>query len=166
VTSFHLAALFGQNNYLIGRGWIWQLLTALFIHLNILHLLGNMLFLLIYGVRTEEILSKSRYVLVYFGSGLAGNLLSLGLGPSSISAGASGAIFGLFGASVVYLGKSLGQSIKAALIYSFYLFMLTLGANVNFLAHFGGLAFGLVIGYWFARIDRRKAGALMMDEDA
>lgn len=129
--------------------------TSLFVHANLLHILGNMFFLLVYGMRTEDLFSDRQYLTIYFASGLVGNGLSLLMGPNVVSVGASGAIFGLFGASVIYMRRSVGQSIAGALMYAFYLFAINIGAGVNLLAHFGGLATGLVIGYWLAQGRRR-----------
>ncbi len=147
-TSDGLLWLYGQANWLVMRGWYWQLFTAMFVHANLLHLLGNMFFLLIFGLRAEELFSLPEYLAIYFLSGLAGNLLTLLLGPYTVSAGASGAIFGVFGACTVYLGHTIGKSIISALLYSFFLLMIfSASPNVNFLAHFGGLAAGLLMGY-------------------
>jgi len=52
---------------------------------------------------------------------------------------------------VIYMGKTLGQSIMGALVYSFFLLILSTGRNVNLFAHFGGLAAGLIIGYSLAK---------------
>jgi rhomboid protease GluP len=142
---------YGQVNYLVMYyGCYWQLFTAMFVHVNIMHLLGNMFFLLIFGFRAEELFAIQEYLLIYFLSGLVGNLLTLLLGPSVVSAGASGAIFGLFGACIVYFRRAIGQSIIGALMYAFFLLMIGSGSNVNYLAHLGGLAVGLLIGYGLA----------------
>lgn len=147
---------YGQVNLLVMNGWYWQLFTAMFIHVNIIHLLGNMFFLLIFGLRAEDMFNIQEYLAIYFLSGLAGNLLSLAFGPYSapgvlfVSAGASGAIFGVFGACTIYLRRAVGQSIMTALMYAFFLFMINIGPGVNFLAHLGGLVVGLLIGYILA----------------
>jgi rhomboid protease GluP len=154
----------GQVNYLVlYYGWYWQLFTAMFVHVDIIHLFGNMLFLLIFGLRAEEMFNIQEYLLIYFLSGLAGNLLSLAFGPYSapgvpfVSAGASGAIFGVFGACIIYIRRAIGQSIITALMYAFFLFMINTGSGVNFLAHLGGLAVGLLIGYALAATRRFRA---------
>ena len=151
VTSPHILAIFGQFNLVVMRGGYWQLFTSLFVHANLIHLLFNMLFLFIFGVRAEELFGGVKCLLIYLFSGLAGNLLTLLLGPNTISAGASGAIFGLFGACIIYLGKTRGRSVIAALVYSVYLLMISASANVNVLAHLGGLLTGLLIGYTLVR---------------
>lgn len=153
-TSNNVTVFWGQYNFLVFSGAYWQLFTSMFIHASIFHLVGNMLFLLIFGLRGEEIFSLPEYLLIYLGGGLMGNLLSLVFGPNFLSVGASGAIFAMFGACVIYDRRSVRQSIMGALVYAFFLFFINIGANVNILAHLGGLAFGLIVGYIIA--SRRK----------
>jgi len=156
-TSDVAIELYGQVNYLvIHYGWYWQLFTAMFIHVNIIHLLGNMLFLLIFGLRAEELFSLKEYLLIYFLSGLTGNLLTLLFGFDMISAGASGAIFGMFGACTIYFRRAIGQSIMSALLYAFFLLMISSGPSVNIFAHLGGLVVGLLIGYVLAATRKPK----------
>ncbi|MGQ9506857.1 MAG: rhomboid family intramembrane serine protease [Candidatus Bathycorpusculaceae bacterium] len=149
-------SIYGQFNLQVFRGAYWQLFSSMFVHVSVMHILGNMFFLLIFGLRAEEIFSIGEYCLIYFLSGLAGNLLTLLFGPYMISAGASGAIFGLFGACTIYFRRAIGQSIMSALVYAFFLLMLSASPNVNFLAHFGGLAMGLLMGYWLAITRKTK----------
>jgi len=150
-TDYEVLLQWGQFNSFVMKGWYWQLLTSMFIHLNLIHLFLNMLFLLIFGFRAEELFSTEEYFSIYFLSGLSGNLLTLLMPPNTVSAGASGAIFGIFGACTIYLRKTFGQSIMGALMYSFFLLMMTAGRGVNLLAHFGGLVAGLMIGYVLAK---------------
>lgn len=147
VMDYKVLKLLGQYNLAVLNGWYRQLFTSMFIHVNLVHLMGNMLFLLIYGSRGEEFFSKIEFLTIYFLSGFAGNILSLLGGPHMVSAGASGALFGLFGANVIYAHSSMKESIVSALIYSLFMFIFTMGANVNLFAHFGGLIVGLLIGY-------------------
>jgi rhomboid protease GluP len=155
-TSSDMIYLYGQvNGLVLYYGWYQQLFTAMFVHANIAHLAGNMLFLLIFGLRGEEMFSLPEYLLVYFLGGLAGNILSLWLLPLNVpSVGASGAIFALFGAVAVYARRSISQSILGVLIYAFFLFFISSGPGVNIFAHLGGLVAGLLIGYALAT--RRK----------
>jgi len=157
-TNYNLILLYCQVNLFVINGWYWQLFTSMFIHVSIIHLLGNMLFLLIFGLRAEEVFDIQEYFLIYLLSGLAGNLLSLLLGPSALpSAGASGAIFGMFGACVIYFRRAFGQSIVTALLYAFFLLIINSGPGVNVLAHLGGLVVGLLIGYGIAMNRRARA---------
>jgi len=156
-TNDNMIVLYGQVNGLVLSGQYWQLLTSMFVHANIAHLAGNMLFLLIFGLRGEEMFSLPEYLLVYLLGGLTGNLLSLVFLPLWVpSVGASGAIFAMFGACTVYARRTVSQSIIGALIYAFFLLFLSSGPNVNNLAHIGGLVTGLLIGYLLAR--KRKPG--------
>jgi rhomboid protease GluP len=142
--------MWGQYNALVFQGAYYQLFTSLFVHASIAHIVGNMLFLFIFGLRAEEMFSLPEYIGVYLLGGLTGNLLSLSFGPYFLSVGASGAIFALFGAVVIYARRSVRQSILGALVFAVFLFIINSGEGVNLLAHLGGLGFGLLIGYWLA----------------
>jgi rhomboid protease GluP len=147
--------VWGQFNLLVYQGAYWQLFTSIFVHASIVHIVGNMLFLFIFGLRGEEMFSLPEYLGIYVAGGLAGNLLSLAFGPYFISVGASGAIFALFGAIVIYSRSSVRQSILGGLAFAFFLLLISSGEDVNILAHLGGLGFGLVVGYLLAK--SRKA---------
>ena len=150
-TSMNIMSSLGQfNYYVINYGYYWQLFTSMFVHANLAHLANNMIFLLIFGLRAEELFTEKEYLAIYFVSGLFGNILTLLLGPRVISVGASGAIFGVFGACIIYIY----QSIIAVAFYSIILFMMSAGAGVNLFAHFGGLVVGLLLGYYFAKMRR------------
>lgn len=153
-TADSMVLQWGQVNAFVFDGWYWQLFTSMFVHATIIHLGGNLLFLLVFGLRCEEMFSLPEYLAVYLLGGLAGNVLSLVMGPNFISVGASGAIFALFGAAVIYDRRRLGQSIVGALIFAFFLLLFSSGEKVNYLAHIGGLVTGLLIGYVLA--SRRK----------
>jgi rhomboid protease GluP len=155
--NYDVVRQYGQDNLFVLNGGYWQLFTAMFIHVDIVHLLGNMFVLLIFGLKAEELFNIQEYLAIYFLSGLAGNLLTLLFGPSMISAGASGAIFGLFGACTIYVRRAIGQSIIGALLFSFFLLMMNSGRNVNNLAHLGGLVVGLLIGYALAATCKLRA---------
>jgi rhomboid protease GluP len=154
-TSTSVLTQLGQYNINVLNGDYWQLLTSIFVHVDISHIALNMLFLIIFGLRTEELFTVEEYFSVYILSGLSGSLLTLLLmAPNTISAGASGAIFGMYGAGIIYMRKTFGQSIIGALLYAFLLLILSTGAGVNVVAHFGGLAAGLIIGYALAKSRR------------
>ena len=150
---------FSQINWLVlYESQYYRLFTSLFVHANIAHIAGNMVFLLIFGLRSEEMFSLPEYLSIYFLGGLTGNLLSLLLLPPLVpSVGASGAIFALFGATTIYARRSFSQSIVGALIYAFFLLFLSSGPGVNNFAHIGGLVAGFLVGYVLAT--RRKPEA-------
>jgi rhomboid protease GluP len=147
VTGDSIIYQWGQFNLAVFQGEYYQLFTSMFIHADLVHLVGNMLFLLIFGLRGEEMFSLPEFLGIYLAGGLVGNLLSLGFGDYFISVGASGAIFALFGACIIYDRRSMRQSILGALVFAFFLFFINTGEGVNILAHLGGLIFGLAIGY-------------------
>jgi len=143
---------YGQvNRLVIYGGFYYQVITSIFVHGNIAHLFGNMLFLLIFGLRSEELFSLTEYLFIFFLGGLTGNLISLMVLPLDLpSVGASGAIFSMFGAVTIYTRRTISQSIVGALMYAFFLLFLSSGPNVNNFAHLGGLLSGLVVGYILA----------------
>jgi rhomboid protease GluP len=147
------------NAFVLYNGAYYQLFTSMFVHASLFHLVGNMLFLFIFGMRGEEIFSLPEFLGIYLIGGLTGNVLSLAFGPGTslapfISVGASGAIFAMFGACIIYVRRSIRQSILGAFVYGFFLLLFSSGSGVNDLAHLGGLIFGLLIGYLIA--SRRK----------
>lgn len=151
-TSDLVLVRLGQSNKLVLNGAYWQLFTAMFIHVDIVHLVNNMIFLLIFGLKAEELFSTTQYLMIYFGSGLFGNFLTLLLGPNVVSAGASGAIFGVLGACIIFMF----QSIIAVAFYSLLFFMMSASPRVNLYAHFGGLVTGLALGYLFLILRKRQ----------
>lgn len=156
-TSNEVLGALGQINANVWNGEVWRLFTAIFVHADILHIFGNMVFLLIFGLRAEDMFDIKEYLIIYFLSGLSGGLLTLALWPpNTLSVGASGAIFGVLGATIIYARHSIRQSIIGALMYAFFFFIINLGPNVNYLAHLGGLATGLLIGYALAASRRYK----------
>ena len=130
-----------QNNCLVMEDWVWMLFSSLFLHLNILHLGGNLLFLLIFGTALEEKVSRQRWLVVFLASGISGNVAFLALGPllgSDIGLGASGAIYGLLGAAGGLRGA--------------FLVIILLGLNLfsggGEVAHVAGLVTGLALHRW------------------
>lgn len=151
VTGPNVIQTLGQANFLVlEHGFYYQLFTSMFIHASIVHIGSNLIFLLIFGLRAEEMFSLPEYLSIYFLGGLAGNLLTLTYGPNYYSVGASGAIFALLGACIIYDRKSSQQSIISALAFAFVILLINMGENVNVLAHVGGIVFGLIIGYLLA----------------
>lgn len=134
---------------LILQGQYYRLLTSAFLHIGILHLLFNSYALYIIGRQLESFLGKTKFLIVYLVSAVSGSLLSM-LFPISISAGASGAIFGLLG-SLLYFGYNyrvyLGTVLKSQIIPLIIINLLFgfLISGVNNAAHIGGLIGGILI---------------------
>lgn len=142
--------LFGANyKPLIQIGQVWRLFTSIFLHIGIIHLIVNMYALFIIGKQLENFLGKWKYLVVFIGSGIVGSLLSVVL-HSSVSAGASGAIFGLLGSLLyfgyhyrLYLGSVLKTQVIPIIILNLLIGFLLPGID-NF-AHIGGLVGGYLL---------------------
>lgn len=159
-TGEDVLVLLGQSNYAVIRyGWYWQLLTAMFVHVNIAHIGFNMVFLYLFGKQADQLFGRRMTLLIYLASGFAGNLLSLVAGQSLLSAGASGAIFGLFGSVIMYSGKLGSGSVRGALAEAAVMFFLNITIVTNVWAHGGGLIVGLLVGYLLARTVSRRMHA-------
>ena len=142
----------GQNNRaILEQGQFLRLISALFVHAHVLHLLSNLLFLAVFGIRFEELRRPEECALVYFASGLAGNLLSLLWGLDYLSVGASGAIFGLFGADLMLLRREYRHQVRTVFFIAFIFFTITISVDTNVLAHAGGLCTGVLLGYTLDR---------------
>lgn len=88
-------------NYLIANGEWWRLITPIFLHIGFLHLVMNSIALYYIGPLIEKIFGNSRFFIIYLFAGFSGVFASYLLSPS-LSAGASGAIFGCFGALLYF----------------------------------------------------------------
>jgi len=150
--SDEVLMLLGQFNYLVLKyGWYFQLLTAMFVHVNIVHLAFNMFWLYILGTQCELTFGARRYLVIYFVSGFFGNILTLYLlPPGTVSAGASGAVFGIFGSLMAYSGFTR-RSMFASIVYAIFILVLNAGFGVNVVAHFGGLLSGFILGYIYTK---------------
>jgi rhomboid protease GluP len=149
---FQLGAKYGP---LIRLGEIWRLITPVFLHASLLHIGFNMYALVIYGRGLEARFGHGRFLLLYFLSAYAGNVLSFLLVPNP-SLGASTAIFGLLAAEAIFLIKNrglLGNRINATLlnllfIAGYNLFIGFTSQGVDNFGHIGGLLGGLLFT-WF-----------------
>ncbi len=128
-----------------------MLLTSLFLHANILHLGGNLLFLLLFGTSLEEKVSRQRWFVIFLASGLSGSIAFLALGSllgATVGLGASGAIYGLLGGA----GGLRGAFLMIILLG------LNLFAGSGEIAHVAGLLTGLVFHQWGDQIVRLFRG--------
>ena len=134
----------------IRAGQFYRLLTGIFLHGGLLHLLCNSYSLYIIGSQIESYLGKVKYLIIYFFSALCGALLSITLSGGVGSIGASGAIFGLMG-SMLYFGYYyrvfLGNVVKSQLlpIIALNLFLGFMSSGIDNFAHIGGLIGGIII---------------------
>ena len=142
---------FGANYApLIHLGEYYRLVTSAFLHIGIVHLLTNMYSLYVVGPQIESFFGKTKFLIIYLFSAICGNLMSILFHTNSISAGASGAIFGLLGALLyfgyhyrVYLGNVLKSQIIPLILLNLLIGFTVPGID-NF-AHIGGLIGGVLI---------------------
>ena len=150
-TDNYTLLLFGANlDALTKNGDYYRLLTSMFLHIGIMHLLCNMYSLYIIGKEVENVFGKWKYLVIYILSGIAGSILSLAFNHNTICAGASGAIFGLLGALLYfgyyyrpYLGATLTKSIIPVIAINLIIGFLDSGIDNS--AHIGGLVGGLLV---------------------
>ncbi len=138
----------------VGGQW-WRLFTEIFVHFGVVHVGINMYILYQVGVLTEILFGKVRYTILYVVAGLAGSLTSLYVHPLGVSAGASGAVFGVFGALLAFLliergvipSKAAMQIARSAAVFLAYNLIYGLADKTTDLsAHIGGLVIGFVVG--------------------
>src|SRR5688572_1956122 len=134
----------------------WRLFTCIFIHFGIIHLVMNSYALYMAGVYLEPMLGKTKYIIAYLATGIFASLASLWWHSNGVnSAGASGAIFGLYGIFLALLFTNLiPKQMRSSLLQSigvFVVFNLIYGtkSGIDNAAHIGGLLSGLIIGFIF-----------------
>jgi membrane associated rhomboid family serine protease len=139
---------FGLNPILVQYyGEYYRLITSMFLHVNIMHIAFNMLALWQVGLVLESRLGKFKFAVIYFLSGISGGLLSVYMNePMAFSVGASGAVFGLFGAYVA-ISRRLNADANGMLV----MIAINLGLgfvvpNIDWHGHVGGLVAGFLLG--------------------
>ena len=182
VAVFFILSLFGDtedavfmmqhgamySDFVIQDHEYYRLFTCLFLHFGIEHLLNNMVILGALGWNLELQTGKIRFLLIYFGSGLFGNVVSLifhgAAQEYTVSAGASGAIFGLMGALLWVvianhgrLGRLSGRGMLVMVALSLYFGLSSSGVD-NY-AHIGGLVCGFLLALILYRKRRGREGS-------
>ncbi|HEV7674166.1 MAG TPA: rhomboid family intramembrane serine protease [Candidatus Angelobacter sp.] len=140
-------------------GQYWRLITSMFLHFGIIHLAGNMWCLWNLGQLAEKLVGSVTLLGLYLLTGIAASLSSLSWDPMRVSAGASGAIFGIAGALIAVLQfGNLGLPVEAVrklrgYVLRFALLNLLFGlqGHIDNMAHAGGLVSGLLMGFFIAR---------------
>ena len=129
--------------FFIEDGEYWRLLTSGFLHYGIFHLALNMFMLYLLGSELEPSLGRLRFGIVYFVALLGGSFGALLLEPSALTAGASGAVFGLMGGAVVLMRKRGINPFETGLGLLLVLnILLSFRPGISLGGHFGGLAAG------------------------
>lgn len=136
----------------------WTIITSIFTHADLWHILANMLTLYFYGSFLCQLIGARNFLLIYFFGGILGSIFFLLLAPPFvIGIGASGAVFALGGALTVLTPKlrvyifpiPVPIPLWAAVIGGF--FILSIVPGIAWQAHLGGLVFGLIAGYFFRK---------------
>ncbi|MGW1025528.1 rhomboid family intramembrane serine protease [Streptomyces sp. NPDC002577] len=141
----------------VADGQWYRLVTAMFLHGGVVHIAFNMLSLWWIGGPLEAALGRARYITLYVVSGLAGSALTYLLAaPNQPSLGASGAIFGLFGATAVLM-RRLNYDMRPVITLLVINLVFTFTwANIAWEAHVGGLVGGVVVGYAMVHAPRER----------
>ncbi|GGV00414.1 rhomboid family intramembrane serine protease [Kitasatospora herbaricolor] len=140
-----------------GPGQWYRLLTATFLHIEIWHIATNMLALWWMGPMLEQALGRIRYLALYLVSGLAGSALAyLIAGDYMNSLGASGAIFGLFGATVVLFLRTRTPLGPVIALLVFNLVITFSVSGIDWRAHVGGLLAGAAMGFGLMYAPRER----------
>jgi membrane associated rhomboid family serine protease len=142
----------------------YRIITSMFLHLDFLHIASNMFTLLIVGPAVEVMLGKARFLTLYFLAGIGGNVLSYLIAPANgLSAGASGAIFGVMCAYVVLARL---QRKPLGVVVALIVFNLVIGfvGNIEWQAHIGGLVVGSLVALAFHQAStlRRRAQEVVL----
>lgn len=153
---------FGANlDVLVKNGEYYRLFTCIFLHIGIMHLLCNMYSLYIIGREVESLFGKIKYIIIFILSGISGSIMSLAFTHNTISAGASGAIFGLLGALLyfgihyrTYLGEAIKRSVVPIIVVNLIIGFLAEG--IDLAAHIGGLVGGVLVAMMVGIPDKSK----------
>lgn len=156
-TSIIVGDIFNENwmmnSVLISEGQYYRFFTAMFLHGGIEHLLSNMLLLYLLGEVVENKLGSVKYSIVYFISGILGNVVSytyvIMSNKDYVSLGASGAVYGIIGAMLfLVLKKTEGLNIpvkRMLIMVAYCIYSSFATAHIDYAAHMGGLVFGFIV---------------------
>lgn len=138
-----------KNNELIVTGQYYRLITCMFLHGSLIHIASNMYSLYCVGYMVENVYGRAKYIFIYFLSGIISSYVSF-LFSDALSVGASGAIFGVLGAVLVFsfkyknrIGKELFINIIAVIVLNVFIGLSM--TNIDNFAHIGGLVSGIII---------------------
>ncbi len=142
--------------YGVAQGEYWRLLTSAFLHLSVLHIAFNMYALFLFGPFVERALGTVRFIAAYVTTAVVSGVFVLWLSePLGGTAGASGAVFGLFGMALVLLLKAR-QDVRGLLVLLAINGAISFTGNISWQGHLGGFVAGLLLGYVFAYAPRER----------
>jgi membrane associated rhomboid family serine protease len=146
----------------VAEGEYYRLITSAFLHAGLLHILFNMFALAQIGPVLENALGRARYFVLYLLAALGGSVTGFLLAPpNQPSVGASGAIFGLFGAYYVVVRRLGGETGPIVLLLVVNLVITFSVPNIDWRAHLGGLVTGAVLAAAFAYAPRGPRQAML-----
>jgi len=154
--SYHFIFTFGEYH---------RLVTPIFLHIGVMHLIFNTTSLILFASRAERYFGHVRFAIIYMASGIVGNIAMVLTNEFSVGAGASGAIFGIMGALLAFtkIRKKNVENFNATVLVMMIIVGTLTGfaggfagmANVANSAHIGGLAAGLLLGWLLAPKDKK-----------
>lgn len=153
----------------VANGEWWRLITPILLHAGFTHLLFNSMSIFLFAPALERMLGKARFLLVYAGSGIIGNIGTYVTEPLDyVHVGASGAIFGLFGVylfMVLFRNELIGQEHSKMIItlLAFAVLMSFINSNINMMAHLFGLCGGFLLS--FLCVQKKRAAVLTAASD-
>lgn len=158
---------YGANlDVLVKEGEYYRLFTCMFLHIGIMHLACNMYSLYVVGREVESLFGKIKYIIIYVLSGIFGSIMSIAFTHNTISAGASGAIFGLLGALLyfgihyrTYLGDAIKRSVIPIIVINLLIGFFSEG--IDLAAHIGGLVGGVLVAMMVGIPDKSKTNDIV-----
>lgn len=160
----NIGATNGYNVFILSQ--YWRLITGMFEHASLMHLFSNMLVFYFTGRTCEYYFGQKRFLIIYILSGIGGGLINSFFDPMSVAVGASGAIFGVFGAMLIHSIMNYKDSIINA--SNFLTYSLLIGLNIlttigdptiGILAHIGGVMTGSLIAYIMIKRNKKRKKA-------
>jgi membrane associated rhomboid family serine protease len=169
VASFRTSDLlnWGANYSLLVRQGQWfRLVTSMFVHGGLFHLAMNTYGLLFAGLFLESMLGTGKFAFAYLFTGIAASIVSILVHPNTVTLGASGAIFGLYGVLLVLLfvkdfGRALTKDpllMNVAIFIGVNLLIGSLAIGIDNAAHVGGLLSGILLGAFFCLVVSNARG--------
>lgn len=156
-----MVSLYGLDSYkVVVEGEYYRLITGMFIHSGLYHIVGNGVYLYVFGSRVEKYYGKMNFIIIYFLSGLLGSIFSVFL-TGGISVGASGAIYGLLGA-VLVLSQIRKRSVDGLSFYTILIIFFpglafgALDSGIDIFGHLGGAIGGYLIAYCILKMNLSK----------
>ena len=167
----------GDASYMISKGasygpyifenyQFWRLVTNMFMHFSASHLLGNMVYLGIAGYSIERAAGHWKYLALYMLSGFGASVISAAYyymtGQNTVSAGASGAVYGLIGAAVYLMIKNRGRMrpgmlwLRIGVILIFLFYSNFINSGIDAVAHAAGFVFGILLSFVFLSGKKRN----------